>query len=182
MISKNPLVPIIVCVLLFVCLEGCDRSTTSNVAWLASECGDEGEEEVDLCLDGDDGDGDGLLDCEDPDCAAFCIENTKARCMDGVDNDQDGLTDCRDDECQKPGLCCPEVPSVEELGAEACSDGVDNDCNGYLDCDDWSCAPEAFCEGSDATCSDGIDNDSDGFTDCADYSCSQSNTVSVCAD
>ncbi|MCK6517316.1 hypothetical protein L6R46_19925 [Myxococcota bacterium] len=49
------------------------------------------------CADGLDNDGDGLLDCEDGDCAldSACVED----CADEVDNDDDGLSDCYDDDC-----------------------------------------------------------------------------------
>jgi len=57
---------------------------------------------VEVCDDGLDDDLDGLVDCEDSDCAAssLCMED----CDDGVDNDVDGLTDCLDDDCW--GLGC----------------------------------------------------------------------------
>lgn len=55
------------------------------------------------CGNGRDDDQDGLVDCEDGDCAAaaVCVE----RCEGGEDEDQDGLVDCADDDC---------------LGTEAC--------------------------------------------------------------
>ena len=50
------------------------------------------------CADGVDNDMDGLLDCEDDECAAdpACFE---ADCADAADNDNDGLTDCADEDC-----------------------------------------------------------------------------------
>ncbi len=55
-----------------------------------------GEEEG--CEDGWDRDCDGLVDCEDEDCAdaSVCGEGD---CTDGRDQDDDGYTDCHDDEC-----------------------------------------------------------------------------------
>ncbi|WP_373049497.1 hypothetical protein [Vulgatibacter sp.] len=49
------------------------------------------------CDDGIDNDGDGLADCQDPDCSnqSTCAEI----CTDGIDNDGDGLVDCDDGEC-----------------------------------------------------------------------------------
>ena len=49
------------------------------------------------CTDGVDNDRDGLLDCEDGDCAdaSSCAED----CTDGVDNDGDGLLDVADEDC-----------------------------------------------------------------------------------
>ncbi len=50
------------------------------------------------CADGADNDGDGLLDCEDDDCAnaPACFESA---CDDGTDNDGDGFIDCTDADC-----------------------------------------------------------------------------------
>jgi len=52
-----------------------------------------------ICDDGIDNDGDGLLDCEDGDCVynGACVGETA--CDDGLDNDADGRTDCMDDDC-----------------------------------------------------------------------------------
>lgn len=73
------------------------------------------------CFDGLDNDGDGLSDCDDPDCAIFgrCrriggIENGR-ECFDGLDNDGDGLTDCDDPDCVKDpraSIRCPELAAV----------------------------------------------------------------------
>ena len=52
------------------------------------------ESELD-CGDGNDDDGDGLVDCEDGDCAEVCVED----CASEGDEDDDGLADCADDEC-----------------------------------------------------------------------------------
>ncbi|MDM9630611.1 hypothetical protein [Robiginitalea aurantiaca] len=63
-------------------------------------CTDQDDKEVpvELCADGIDNDGDGLIDCEDLDCETSpeCIAEI---CDDGLDNDGDGLTDCEDPEC-----------------------------------------------------------------------------------
>ncbi len=68
-----------------------------------------------LCSDGKDNDGDGKIDCDDPDCKAFKLcdttkpdkpeENTQARCSDGIDNDGDGKTDCDDPDCKAFIMC-----------------------------------------------------------------------------
>lgn len=52
-----------------------------------------------LCRDGIDDDGDALVDCEDADCEAACVEHD---CDDAVDDDADGATDCDDDDCWSP--------------------------------------------------------------------------------
>ncbi len=54
------------------------------------------------CDDGIDNDGDGLVDCGDPDCEGVdpCgPEDTLERCSDGIDNDGNGLIDCGDPSC-----------------------------------------------------------------------------------
>lgn len=57
------------------------------------------------CFDGIDNDGDGLSDCDDPDCSIYgrCRRTTDSEegreCFDGIDNDGDGLTDCEDNDC-----------------------------------------------------------------------------------
>ncbi|WP_425422548.1 hypothetical protein [Phaeodactylibacter xiamenensis] len=53
-----------------------------------------------VCNNGIDDDGDGLVDNEDPDCQ----ENAEI-CNNGIDDDGDGLTDGEDPDC---GLSCPE--------------------------------------------------------------------------
>lgn len=58
------------------------------------------------CFDGLDNDGDGLSDCDDPDCRIYGRCRTTSsesgrECFDGLDNDGDGLIDCDDDECIK---------------------------------------------------------------------------------
>ena len=69
-----------------------------------------------LCKDGQDNDGDGLVDCADQDCGyfKFCVkakpasagaENTPAKCKDGKDNDGDGLADCADQDCALLSFC-----------------------------------------------------------------------------
>ena len=72
-----------------------------------------------LCANGIDDDGNGLIDCHDPQCAALQVcappptpvpEDTNARCSNGVDDDQNGLIDCADPSCANVEVC--EVPPV----------------------------------------------------------------------
>ncbi len=86
------------------------------------------------CFDGIDGDGDGLTDCADPECAAACVE--VGNCNDGIDNDADGAIDCVDIDCQFDAIC-------QEAGN--CADGVDNDLDGDIDCVDIDCATDIAC-------------------------------------
>jgi len=54
-----------------------------------------------VCDDLADNDGDGLFDCQDPDCSTdpFCREVSGPNCFDGLDNDLDGGIDCLDADC-----------------------------------------------------------------------------------
>ena len=61
---------------------------------------------IEVCDDGEDNDGDELVDCLDPDCAGTdaCVEI----CDDGDDNNGDALTDCEDPSCVLDEACCAE--------------------------------------------------------------------------
>ncbi len=133
-----------------------------------------------ICANGLDDDGDGLIDCFDPNCYTnpVCANNTETLCADGVDNDSDGYTDCLDSDC----LNDPACQNVETN----CSDNVDNDNDGDTDCDDSDCANAAACQPVETQCDDGFDNDQDGDTDCADSDCASQSycetTESTCDD
>ena len=73
------------------------------------------------CGDGQDNDCDGLLDCEDGQCAAsaFCGE---IDCEDGLDNDEDGVADCDDEDCW---TSCPTARVVSRVTAGNLSGAVD---------------------------------------------------------
>ncbi len=136
------------------------------------------EAPTEACAGTVDEDGDGLVDCDDPDCDGQCPE----RCDNGRDDDGDGDVDCRDADCT--GAACPED----------CDDGADQDGDRLIDCDDPDCArpecPERCtggrdddgdnlvdCEDPDClgqcseVCSDGLDGDGDGAVDCEDPDC-----------
>lgn len=57
------------------------------------------------CSNGIDDDADGLLDCEDGDCAAAGV--CREVCDNAADDDVDGLVDCDDDECWGAEPCLP---------------------------------------------------------------------------
>ncbi|MCH7591326.1 MAG: hypothetical protein IH989_00910 [Planctomycetes bacterium] len=90
---------------------------------------------AEVCDDGMDNDGDGLIDCLDPDCegANNCFEII---CMNGVDDDNDGIVDCDDPDCAE-ALNCHESD---------CTNGIDDDGNGFTDCDDDQCADDDACD------------------------------------
>ncbi|MGE4620220.1 MAG: Ig-like domain-containing protein [Planctomycetota bacterium] len=68
-----------------------------------------------VCGNGQDDDGDGLFDCDDPECEAtnLCVQQEQAGgeigeagfCGNFVDDDNDGLTDCADPECASSAAC-----------------------------------------------------------------------------
>jgi hypothetical protein len=57
-----------------------------------------------LCKDNIDNDGDGSVDCEDPECymTYYCSGED---CYDEVDNNGDGLVDCDDPACAYAYIC-----------------------------------------------------------------------------
>ena len=119
--------------------------------------------QVELCSDGVDNDGDGLVDCEDTaDCGGFWCPETA--CNDLVDNDGDGYVDCRDPDCLSDPWCY--IPDDGEI----CNDGLDNDLDGLVDCDDPGCADHPACTHVEI-CNDGLDNDGNGLIDCLDPKC-----------
>jgi hypothetical protein len=127
------------------------------------------------CTDGIDNDGDGLVDCLDPDCPCSTTPTPpppakhETKCADGIDNDGDGLVDCLDPDC--PPCSAPPPPSQKEAN---CYDGIDNDGDWLVDCLDPDCPP---CwlppppSSTETKCYDGIDNDGDGLVDCEDPDC-----------
>ncbi len=111
-----------------------------------------------MCGDGQDGDGDGTVDCEDADCQGRepCLEVV---CDDERDLDFDGLVDCDDPDCVDTAVC----------QEEDCGDGLDDDGDGLIDCDDPGCADREPC--GESICDDREDGDGDGLVDCADDTC-----------
>jgi hypothetical protein len=86
------------------------------------------------CVDGLDDDGDGLVDCVDPDCL-FDPGCPREDCDSGIDDDGDGLVDCADADCESSPTCI----------AEDCMNGIDDDGNGLVDCFDADCCGDAAC-------------------------------------
>ena len=74
-----------------------------------------------------DDDGDGLIDCEDPDCFNSNVCTVEI-CNNGIDDDNDGWIDCSDSECFDLEIC-----------VEICNNGIDDNNNGLIDADDPQC-------------------------------------------
>jgi hypothetical protein len=120
-----------------------------------------------ICDDSLDGDQDGRVDCEDPDCqgAETCAPPPEERCNNGEDDDEDGLVDCADPDCTDSAPCVGEP--------ESCANGIDDDEDGRTDCLDPDCAPDPACQPEPEICDNGADEDGDGQVDCADPDCEQ---------
>ncbi len=124
------------------------------------------------CEDGDDNDGDGLVDQGDPACArgsAVESDDPITDCNNGEDDDDDGLADLED-----PG--CRDVADDSELDnpTPRCDDGIDNDGDGKTDYpDDPGCFnPLMDSEDDDCPdgpscpqCANGLDDDDDTKAD-----------------
>lgn len=142
-----------------------------------------------ICNDGVDNDGNGLIDAQDPAC------NVPPAC---TDMDGDGYS-AEGGSCG-PMDCNDMDPAINPGAPENCSDGIDNNCNGKVDsadpnavgcpvaCTDvdgdgysvegGNCGP-MDCNDMDPglnpgvieICDDGIDNNCDGKVDAADSAC-----------
>jgi hypothetical protein len=121
------------------------------------------------CNNDDDDDGDGLIDCYDPDCKFFepglcpavetnCnLTGQSNCCKNSVDDDFDGLMDCADLDCSSAPVCQPEN----------CTNGVDDNSDTLIDCADPLCVSQPGCE----ICDNNVDDDADTLIDCADPNC-----------
>jgi len=105
-------------------LEGCsyvDNNKFGNNGCSLYPCGVL-QCETEICGNGKDNDGDGLIDSEDPDC----LENS------GCASSDDCLEGERCEFIDNAGVC---VPAENEI----CDDGKDNDGDGLIDLDDSDC-------------------------------------------
>lgn len=76
------------------------------------------------CANHIDDDGDGLIDCEDPDCAGTrACEKTTETCANKIDDDRNGTVDCRQESCRVLPACrdaelksCRLIPDVAAMG------------------------------------------------------------------
>lgn len=92
-----------------------------------------------ICDNRWDDDEDGLVDCDDPDCAGQGSCPTEL-CYDGIDNDGNGMTDCEDVACQANAPDCNAgCLSSEAQWVDACGNGLDDDCDALPDAQDPDC-------------------------------------------
>jgi hypothetical protein len=140
-----------------LCLLFVGGMTMATVADAAPGGGPKSENNANRCSDGVDNDQDTLIDCADPDCAAFCAP--AEICDNAVDDDGDTLVDCDDPDCSAD-VNCPEI----------CDNTVDDDADGLIDCDDPECFQSPLCQ-TPEICDNGIDDDGDTLVDCDDSDC-----------
>jgi hypothetical protein len=131
---------------------------------------------VEVCNDGIDNDGDGLIDCADTDCATdpscsaqCCFDTIRNACVNSC---------CQNGVCLGNCYCGTGWCSRCGTGGTEtqCSDGVDNDHDGLIDCRDPDCANANNCLNHHEICNNHVDDDGDGLIDCADPDCA-SDTV-----
>lgn len=155
---------------------------------------------VEDCIDLWDNDGDGLVDCQDPDCSANCSAGSTplgGTCT--VSSDcavtGDNVPVCLDWAYYGfPGGYCSELCTLDAPGA--CAGGACFDiglaplgicfetCTGPADCDRGSCVDahtvdplqpnQPICYPWETVCNDAADDDGDETTDCDDTDCAAS--------
>ncbi|MDA3862754.1 MAG: hypothetical protein PF689_02690 [Deltaproteobacteria bacterium] len=160
--------------------------------------GGDSNNNVELCDNGTDDDGDTLVDCEDADCysAQACQNLEDEICNNGIDDDGDSAIDCDDADCvnhnnckDDPEICdnniddddddsvdcddadCVDDPACEDETPEICTNDIDDDSDGDIDCDDSECNGSIYCE-TEEICDNDMDDDGDGLVDCEDSECS----------
>ena len=89
------------------------------------------------CWDGRDNDGDGMVDCDDPECATDINCLREENCGDGLDDEPDGWIDCADPDCFGEAPHCTTETD--------CADWYDNDLDSLTDCDDPDCVGSPAC-------------------------------------
>lgn len=109
------------------------------------------------CSDGYDGDNDGFIDLEDPDCNNNPFTPFESpSCDNGLDDDGDGEADLDDPECRL---------RTHNTELAVCNDQKDNDADGLTDFPiDPGCA-NIFGKTENPQCSNGVDDDRDGNID-----------------
>ena len=120
-----------------------------------------------ICDNGVDDNGDGLVDSQDTNaCPAGGggEQITEEICDNGVDDNGDGLVDSQDTNA------CPAGGGGEQITEEICDNGVDDNGDGLVDSQDTNACP-AGGGGEQITeeiCDNGVDDNGDGLVDSQD--------------
>jgi hypothetical protein len=173
-----------------ICKYSCDKNQVCGWCPTSTKHIKDGGYTCRQCDDGIDNDGDGKIDCKDPQClkgvGGTCDRNYDSeapQCSNLKDDDGDGLVDDDDPACMDENGDY-DLNLDSEADDPACSDGIDNDGDKLKDDEDPGCyakdplsgkyvyKPYKRSEkGPDTECSDGIDNDGDGYIDSKDPDC-----------
>jgi hypothetical protein len=77
------------------------------------------EDSASGCSNSKDDDGDGLIDCNDPDCFPTEVcERNAATCSNGIDDDGDGAIDCQQESCKALAGCKDPVETSCTIAAD----------------------------------------------------------------
>jgi hypothetical protein len=94
------------------------------------------------CSNKKDDDGDGLIDCDDPDCfPTDACERTAAACSNDTDDDRNGLIDCQQDSCKLLPQCKDAIETDCTISARETGCPRGKGCYVTPDNRRW-CAPE----------------------------------------
>jgi len=142
------------------------------------------------CADGYDNDCNGLIDCDDTDCAGDPVCGVEI-CDNGVNDDADGLIDCADPDCPEGTICgafrdCPNDycdPVTGGLAHLYPSDDYDR-CDASGNCKVWGdtnddgipCDKVSYCTDTEPYEEDGVDGFMCGATCDEDGDCSAGET------
>lgn len=132
------------------------------------------EPPAEICDDGQDNDGDAMVDCLDSDCDLDPTCENGADCSSVGDEDNDGDADCADTGCN--GENGPDGQVCEPFGETICDDNLDNDADNLIDSSDPDCpivdnCPDDPDKTEPGVCGCGVadtDTDGDGTEDCID--------------
>lgn len=132
---------------------------TSECTFDTSDCFQE-----EICDNGIDDDGDGAIDCEDPDCQGSPV---CPRCGDGVVDSQEQCdgTDLSGETCASQGFEWGELGCLPDCRfdhswcrrSEICDNAADDDGDGLVDCEDPDCIEASHCR----TCGNGVLDESE---------------------
>ncbi|MDA3864532.1 MAG: hypothetical protein PF689_11765 [Deltaproteobacteria bacterium] len=119
---------------------------------------------VEICDNEIDDNGNGLVDCDDPDCEqSSSCQTPDEICDNEIDDDGDELIDCDDPDCDQFAPC--------QFPDEICDNGLDDDDDTYTDCKDQDCFQKEHCLTGEEICNNNYDDDQDELVDCVDPDC-----------